>query len=186
MACPEIDDVKERDPNKKIIVTVGRISEEKGQKATIPIALSLKKQNVPYVWFFIGSGELKTDFQKKVIEAGLKDEIYILGNRENPYPYIKNCDVYVQPSEHEGFCLAIAEAVILHKPILANNFDAAKEQIVDGYNGYICSIHSDEFADKLLTLLSDTNISREISANAKKIKSVTDNNMETLVMKINS
>ena len=61
----------------------------------------------------------------------------ILGRRDNPYPYIKKCDLYVQPSRHEAFPLTIMEVKTLCRPILGTDFAGASEQIINNINGMI-------------------------------------------------
>jgi glycosyltransferase involved in cell wall biosynthesis len=80
------------------------------------------------------------------------DRVTILGRKKNPYPYIKNCDIYVQPSRHEAFGLVILEAKILKRPIVCTNFDGADEQIVNGVNGVIVPVLD---TDALCRELSD-------------------------------
>ena len=57
--------------------------------------------------------------------------------QSNPYPYIRQADLYVQPSRFEGHCVTVMEARILAKPILATT-TAAEEQLVDGLTGKLC------------------------------------------------
>ena len=77
--------------------------------------------------------KIKNLIEKKNLENHFK----LLGFKENPYPYIKHADIYVQPSRYEGKSIAIDEAKILNKPIIVTNFETAKDQINDGMNGII-------------------------------------------------
>ena len=61
----------------------------------------------------------------------------LLGAKSNPYPYIKNCDVYVQTSFSEAYCLTVAEARILCKPIITTDAPGLRDQIISGENGLI-------------------------------------------------
>ena len=78
--------------------------------------------------------------KSKILEQGMEDYVIMLGKKENPYPYIKSCDIYVQPSRHEAFGLVVLEAKILQKPIVCTDFDGADEQIDHGKNGMIVPI----------------------------------------------
>ena len=71
-------------------------------------------------------------------ENQLQDHFILLGMKENPYPYIKEADIYVQPSRFEGKSIAIDEAKILQKPIVVTNFSTAKDQIKNQENGTDC------------------------------------------------
>lgn len=62
---------------------------------------------------------------------------YATWKKLNPYPYIKNCDIYVQTSIKEGFGLTVSEAKILRKPIVCTNFPTAKEIINHNVDGLL-------------------------------------------------
>ena len=111
------------------ILTVGRISKEKGQRLAIEALGILKKKNLDVKWYFVGEG---TDlgFCKKLVEKqGLSDDVVFLGLQTNPYGYMRDCDLYVQPSLHEGFCITLAEALCFDHPIVTTDFTGAKEQL---------------------------------------------------------
>ena len=76
-----------------------------------------------------------------------------MGAKSNPYPYIAKADIYVQPSRHEGYCLTLAEAKCLAKPIVTTNFIGAYEQIEDGYTGFIVGCDEEELYRKIKYLL---------------------------------
>ena len=73
----------------------------------------------------------------------------------NPYPYIKNCTLYVQTSRHEGYGLSIAEARILNKPVVTTEFDAVWNQMVHGNNGLVVRQDPIAVADAIERLLTD-------------------------------
>ena len=74
----------------------------------------------------------------------------------NPYPYFKNCDIYVQTSRHEGYVTTVTEAKIFNKPIVCTDVSGAREQINDGVSGDIAEINSESVERKLLRLIYDT------------------------------
>jgi glycosyltransferase involved in cell wall biosynthesis len=75
--------------------------------------------------------------------------------KENPYPYVRQCTLYVQPSRYEGKSIAIDEAKILGKPIVVTNFSTAKDQIKSDVNGIIVEMNPDALATTIATLLVD-------------------------------
>ena len=82
----------------------------------------------------------------------MSDKVIILGKKENPYPYIKGCDIYVQPSLYEGKSITVREAQILCKPVIITNYPTAKSQVIDGVDGIIvpmnvceCATHMGKF-----------------------------------------
>ena len=117
---------------KKIILTVGRISAEKGQYDAILAFESLIKKGIDNLeWWFVGNGSDYERCRQYVIDHDLSRYIRFLGATPNPYPYLRACDLYVQPSHHEGFCITLAEAKLFGMPIIATDFTGAREQLAD-------------------------------------------------------
>ena len=125
--------------NRLFLLTVGRMEEQKGYDTALKTALHLKSKGLSFLWGFIGDGSKMSEIQKQIVEYGLENEILIFGRRDNPYPFMKQCDIYVQPSRHEGYCLTVIEAKLLGKVIVCTDFTGVREQINDGKNGIIVS-----------------------------------------------
>lgn len=119
------------------IVTVGRLSTEKGQNMIPAVARMLLNDGYNIHWYIIGEGYLREQIQQESQKYDVEDCVILLGAKQNPYPYIKNCDIYVQTSLLEGWGLTIQEAKILGKPIVATPLPAMKEQLQDGVTGYL-------------------------------------------------
>ena len=119
------------------LLTVGRIDYEKGQLIIPEVVKLLKENNVDIRWYCIGEGPLEDKLITKIENYGLKEDIILLGKKDNPYPYFRNCDIYVQTSKHEGYGLTINEAKILNKPIITTNTVGGLEQIINNYNGLV-------------------------------------------------
>lgn len=151
------------------IVTVGRLSKEKGQDIAIKVLANLIKNGYNVRWYCIGDGVDKKAYENLIEEYGLTSEFILLGSKENPYPYIKMADIYVQPSRHEGFCLTLAEARYLQKPIITTDFSGSYEQITDNYDGFIVRVDEDELYEKIKFLLNNPGKSNEFTMNLRKI-----------------
>lgn len=120
------------------IVTCGRIAPEKQPWFAIDVMKQLKRDGINCVkWYFVGDGPLLQDMQTKILAEGLDDSIIMLGVKVNPYPYLKQADLYVQMSEHESYCLTLAEAQILGVPAISTNFKSAYEIVEDRVTGLI-------------------------------------------------
>lgn len=120
------------------ILTVARlVIHHKGYDTALKAAKLLKENNYKFKWFVVGEGEDRGELEKLINKYKLNDYFILLGKKENPYPYMKNCDIYVQPSKREGFGLTVMEAKILKKPIVCTNFNTAKELINSGFDGLI-------------------------------------------------
>ena len=135
----EIDDLSLSNGDVPRLLTVGRFTNQKGFDLAIKAASILKQNDVDFKWFFIGSGEQEQEYRKLISEYDVEDRVIILGRKNNPYPYIKKCDIYIQPSRHEAYGLVVHEARILNKPIICSRF-AGSEQIIDGRTGYIVPV----------------------------------------------
>lgn len=137
------------------IVTVGRLSKEKGQDMAIKTARFLKDKNADFTWYFIGDGPYYTELINLTRQYALEKQIMFLGQKENPYPYIRNCDIYVQPSREEGYGMTVAEAKLFQRPIVVTDFLTAAEHIKNGENGYIVPMNENELGSKILRLIEE-------------------------------
>lgn len=150
------------------ILTIGRLEEQKGIDIAIDTAKILLNENISFCWYVIGSGSLKDDLNNSIIQNGLENNFKLLGLKKNPYSLLNNCDLYVQPSRHEGYPITLIEARALYKPIIASNIPSIAEQIKNGFNGYLVELNSKEFAKKIIEVISDSHKLKSIIENLKK------------------
>lgn len=106
----------------------------------------------------IGDGKEKENLKKLIHKYGVEDEFLLMGRKDNPYSYMKQCDLYVQPSRHEGYVITLVEARTLCLPIITSDIPSAHEQIIDGINGYIVPLDAKSFADKIEELYMNRNL----------------------------
>lgn len=137
----------------KRILTVGRISEEKGQRVAIEALKILLDKGVDVRWYFVGDGKDRAFCQILVEELGIGDKVAFLGTQTNPYGFMKDCDLYMQPSRHEGFCITLAEALCFPSPIVATNFTGAEEQLQHRENGVVTGMSAGEIAEGIVIAL---------------------------------
>ncbi|EPC8421013.1 MULTISPECIES: glycosyltransferase [Bacillus cereus group] len=147
------------------IVTVGRLSKEKGQDLAIKVLSMLRKEGYEVRWYCIGEGEDREYYETLICKYNLKQDFLLLGSAINPYPYVNQSDIYVQTSRHEGYCLTLAEAKCLKKPIVTTNFTGAYEQIKDGYNGFVAECNEESLYYKIKYLLDQQRVREEITTN---------------------
>ena len=131
----------------KKILTVGRISREKGQIVAIDALRILVDKGYDVVWYFIGDGNDRKACEHKALNLGVKERAVFLGTQTNPYGYMRDCDVYVQPSRYEGYCVTILEALCFNSPIVATNFTSIHEQLKERQNGFVVGMSAEEIAD---------------------------------------
>ena len=111
------------------ILTVGRLSKEKGQNIIPAVAAFLKAHGIAFRWYLVGDGKLKPEIEQECTRHDVRDDIVLLGTTPNPYQYMKQADLYVQTSIHEGFCITLAEAKVFGKPIISTDCAGAREQL---------------------------------------------------------
>lgn len=109
-----------------MLLSIGRLSRQKGFDYAIDAAALLKKAGYRFKWYVLGIGGLQEELETRIQEKGVDDCFKLLGNRENPYPYIKNCTIVVQSSRFEGKSVVLDEAKILAKPLLSMDFVSIK------------------------------------------------------------
>ena len=163
------------------IITVGRLSKEKGQDLAIKALAKLKKDRYDVKWYCIGEGNSRQEFEQLIKEYNLENDFLLLGATSNPYPYIKNADIYVQTSRHEGYCLTLAEAKALNKPIVTTNFIGAYEQIKDNENGIIVNCNENDLADAIKKLIGKKEICSRFSNKLREEKIDTTSEISKLL-----
>ncbi len=150
------------------ILTVGRLSNEKGQDLAIRACARLINDGYHIRWYCLGEGNARSRYEQLIKENSLQEKFILLGSDPNPYPYIDQCDIYVQPSRYEGYCITLAEARALKKPIVTTNFTGAKEQIKDGKTGIIADVNEEEIYRAVKKLISNPKKRQELSMNLLK------------------
>ncbi len=156
---------KKRIGDELIVLTIGRLTEQKGIDLAVQICSLLVQKGYKIIWYIIGWGEEEHNIRKLIDIYHLNHSFVLLGQTANPYPLLRQCDIYAQPSRHEGFGLALAEAKILHKPIISTDFAGAEEQIVDMKTGIIVPANDvNAFAEGLI-LLFEKDLRQKFSRN---------------------
>lgn len=150
------------------LLSIGRFSYQKNFDNVPEICKKILMSGLNIKWYLIGYGSEEKIIRQKIEEAHLNEYIIILGKRNNPYPYINACDVYVQPSRYEGKCVAVREAQILNKPVVITNYATAKSQIEDGVDGVIVPMDNQGCAEGIINLLKNPQLINKIKENCNK------------------
>lgn len=161
----EMEPVEYRGYRMKIL-TVARLTPEKGVDIAVRAAAVLKQRGIDFCWFELGkAGSAETNQIKNLIERlNVSDCFKLLGARSNPYPYIKQCDIVVQPSRHEGKSVFLDEAKILEKPIVATSYPTVQDQLNAG-EGIIVEMDPTNLADGIQRLIEKPEERRRLSEN---------------------
>lgn len=150
------------------ILSVGRFSEAKNFDNVPEICNKIINKGLNIKWYIIGYGGDERIIRNKITEFGMEDNVIILGKKENPYPYIKACDAYIQPSRYEGKCVAVREAQILEKPVIITNYATSNSQLKNGYDGIIVPMVNNDCAEGIYQVLIDSNLMKFLSYNCSQ------------------
>lgn len=133
------------------LCSVGRIAYAKNFDSIPQIAKILKDKGLRFHWYVIGPGDQHT-IDEIIRNNKVEDYVFFVGAKSNPYPWMKACDFYVQPSRYEGHSVTVREAQILGKPVIITNYPTAKSQIQNGIDGIICDMDNESIAQAILSL----------------------------------
>lgn len=151
------------------LLSVGRFAYAKNFDNVPFVCKKLRELGLNVKWYLIGYGGDEALIRQKIAEAKMDKYVIILGKKENPYPYIKECDLYVQPSRYEGKCVAVREAQILNKPVIITNYATAVSQVKDGYDGVIVPMDNDECAMGIARVICDKELQQNLISATKKV-----------------
>lgn len=146
------------------LLSVGRYCTAKNFDNVPDICARLMQSGLDVYWYIIGFGPDEQLIRKKIAEAGMEDRVILLGKKSNPYPYIKACDLYVQPSRYEGKCVTVREAQMLGKPVVITHYATSSSQLEDGVDGVIVPMSNDDCADSITFLLNNSSQMAQLSA----------------------
>ena len=143
------------------VLSVGRFTDAKNYDNVPDICRRIRENGIDLYWYIIGFGN-ETLIRQKIHEAGMGTYVIILGKRANPYPYIKACDIYAQPSRYEGKSVTVREAQMLCKPVVVTNYPTAKSQVNDGIDGVIVPMDNVGCAQGIADFIEDVRLQHQI------------------------
>ncbi|APU11340.1 hypothetical protein A5M85_13945 [Cellulophaga lytica] len=165
------------------IVTVGRLAKAKGYELAIEACSILIKSKLNVKWYVIGEGPERVNLEKLIATYKLEEHFILLGFKENPYPYIKAADIYVQTSLFEGLGLSVIEASFLNKPIVATNFPSVYNIIDDKKTGLITDMKPSAISAAVKLYINDDEFKTTIVNN---LSSIENTDKEKSLEKINN
>ena len=146
---------KEMPPNGIRLLSIGRYCTAKNFDNVPDICSRLIQSGLDVYWYIIGFGPDEQLIRQKIAEAGMENRVILLRKKENPYPYIKACDLYVQPSRYEGKCVTVREAQMLGKPVVITRYATSASQLEEGGDGMIVPMDNEGCAAGIAVLLRD-------------------------------
>lgn len=151
------------------LLSVGRLSLQKGYPLAIGAAKLLKDAGVDFLWLVLGEGPEQRNLQAMIEENGLTEQFVLLGTRPNPYPYMKACDIFVQSSLFEGKSVVIDEAKILCKPIVATNYTTVSDTLTHGESGWIVDMTQEALFDGIRKLAADADLRQHLMEQLERL-----------------
>ncbi len=145
------------------ILSVGRLNKQKGFDLAIDAAKQLCERGETFLWLVVGEGSEREVLQQQIDRNGLTDCFRLVGARDNPYVYIKTCDILVQPSRNEGKSIVLDEAKLLCKPIVATNYTTVNDSLEHGKSGWIVEMTPDALCEGIAHLIHDAELRQTLS-----------------------
>lgn len=149
------------------ILTVGRLNEQKGYPDSIEAMKILKDSGIKARWYVLGEGDKRAELTALIGRLGLKEDFLLLGNRSNPYPYYRQCDLYVHCSRFEGKSIAVREAKILGCAVIVSDSNGNREQIRDRVDGRVIDPKPEIIAETVKELAENSEERRKYGENAR-------------------
>lgn len=137
------------------LLSIGRYCTAKNFDNVPAIYSCLLKKGFKVKWYIIGFGGDEELIRQKIAAAKMEEYVILLGKKENPYPYIKACDLYVQPSRYEGKSVTVREAQMFAKPVVITAYPTSGSQLEDGVDGVVVPMDNEGCADGIAKLLDD-------------------------------
>lgn len=151
-----------------VLLSVGRFCDAKNFDNVPDICRHLVADGLDVKWYLIGYGGDEPMIRQKIIEAGMEDRVIILGKKDNPYPYMRTCDLYVQPSRYEGKAVTVREAQLLGKPVVITNYATSGSQLEDGVDGVMVPMDNVGCTAGIAALLRNPTRMQQLSENCKR------------------
>ncbi len=162
-------------PENPVFVSIGRLHTRKGYHKLMDAHAELLKEGFNHSVVIIGDGEELPNLLAQQKELGVENSYFLVGNKMNPYPYLKNADFFIMPSESEAWPLVIAEALILQKPIIATKVGDVETMIKDGETGYLIDYNTEEIYSAMKEFLTNKQLIEVLKKNLQNIEKDFDN-----------
>ena len=126
------------------LITVGRLNKQKGYDILLKTHNELLNEGLDYNLYILGEGEERKKLEQYIKDNNIERNTFLLGFKENPYPYIKEADVFISSSRYEGYSLVVAEALCLEKPVIATKCTGPVELLDNGKYGLLAEVENVE------------------------------------------
>lgn len=152
----------------KRILTVGRLTLQKAYDISIEACSLLKQKGYDFRWYVLGDGDQRKFLEDLIDNKKLNEDFVLMGAVDNPYPYMRQCDIYVHASRFEGKSIAIREAQVLGKPIIVSDCNGNREQVESGKDGLMTVLEPAELCKTIEILLNDEKLGEKLGLSASE------------------
>ena len=164
-------------------VTVCRLGREKGIQRTVEVLARLKREGYKdFKWTIVGGGPDKEQIEKLIEVHSMSENIDLVGQKNNPYVYIKNAEFFLLPSYHEAAPMVFGEAVALGVPVVTTNTISAKELIEDRGYGVVCENSVDGIYSVMKKILDGDITLNKLEISSVSINQYAEKQLEELLM----
>ena len=165
----------------KRILTIARLTAQKATDISVESMKILAKNGENVRWYVLGDGDLRKRIKKLIDKYGLKDKFILLGVKDNPFTYLKQCDIYVHATKFEGKSMAIREAQILGKPIIVSDCNSNIELVKDNEDALVSGLNPSDISEKITSLLHDESLCEKLGLNAANRFAQSDDSIKELL-----
>jgi glycosyltransferase involved in cell wall biosynthesis len=162
------------------LLSCGTLAVGKNFRSIPKMVSILLSEGLDVKWYIIGDGPDRAEIEKRIADEGVSDRVVLLGKKDNPYPYMAECDLFVHPSLREGKAVSVIEAQILCKPVAITNFPTAHSQLKDGCDGISVPLDTEECARGIAALLRDGDKLEMLKENCKNTDYGSEKDMNTV------
>jgi len=170
-------DTVQYDKNVINILTVARISKEKGHMRVIDALYRLKEDGFKFCWHVVGGGTDAENLRKKIDEYNMSRNVKLYGDTDNPYKFYVNADILLVPSYHEAAPMVFGEAEYFRTPVVATKTTSTKELVTDKNMGIVTENSDEALYTGLRYIMENTdiilqikNLDREMPSNKQALE----------------
>ena len=163
------------------LVTVGRLHYQKGYDIAVEALAKLRESGYNVRWYVVGEGMERSNLETLIRKYKVEESFLLMGAKENPYPYMKQADIYVHATRFEGKSIAIEEAQILGKAIVASDCTGTTEQIRSGYDGILLTLNVENLVSVLKHVIDDPELRRQYSEHVMEKKMEFSEDLESML-----
>lgn len=157
-----------------ILLSVGRMTEQKKYLRFLDVLARLREDGFAFQWHVLGDGIQREEIEAKTQRLHLADRVFLDGLTDNPYKYMKHCDLFVLPSGWEGFPTVTVEAKIIGCPVFVTDVSGIREQLTHGKTGWIVANDETAIYEGLKYLLSNPKICEKLRS-SEGMEQICDN-----------